>query len=99
MIGDTIDIFLAYADHALRIGFFDDEIESISSVNPEDNRTIETFETIQIFAANLFVSSPENTQQAIHQIQDDLIEEVENFKLAGKTEEAKLLEDRVNYDL
>jgi excinuclease ABC subunit B len=99
VIGDTIDIYLAYADHALRIGFFDDEIESISSVNPEDNRTIETFETIQIFAANLFVSSPENTQQAIHQIQDDLIEEVENFKLAGKIEEAKRLEDRVNYDL
>ena len=99
VIGDTIDIYLAYADHALRIGFFDDEIESITSVNPEDNRTIETFETIQIFAANLFVSSPDNTQQAIHQIQDDLIEEVENFKLAGKTEEAKRLEDRVNYDL
>jgi excinuclease ABC subunit B len=99
VIGDTIDIYLAYADHALRIGFFDDEIESISSVNPEDNLTIETFETIQIFAANLFVSSPENTQQAIHQIQDDLIEEVENFKLAGKIEEAKRLEDRVNYDL
>ena len=99
VIGDTIDIYLAYADHALRIGFFDDEIESITSVNPEDNRTIETFENIQIFAANLFVSSPDNTQQAIHQIQDDLIEEVENFKLAGKTEEAKRLEDRVNYDL
>lgn len=99
VIGDTVDIYLAYADHALRIGFFDDEIESITSVNPEDNRTIEKFETIQIFAANLFVSSPENTQQAIHQIQDDLIVEVENFKLAGKTEEAKRLDDRVNYDL
>ena len=99
VIGDTVDIFLAYADHALRIDFFGDEIEKISSIDPETNQGFESFENIQLFAANLFVSSPANTQQAIHQIQDDLVVQVENFRLAGKIEESKRLEDRVSYDL
>jgi excinuclease ABC subunit B len=99
VIGDTVDIFLAYADHALRIDFFGDEIEKISSIDPETNQRLESFENIQLFAANLFVSSPANTQQAIHQIQDDLVVQVENFRLAGKIEESKRLEDRVSYDL
>lgn len=99
VIGDTVDIFLAYADHALRIDFFGDEIENITSIDPENNQRIESFEHMQLFAANLFVSSPENTSQAIHQIQDDLVMQVENFKIAGKIEEAQRLEDRVSYDL
>jgi excinuclease ABC subunit B len=99
VIGDTVDIFLAYADHALRIDFFGDEIENITSIDPENNQRIESFEHMQLFAANLFVSSPENTSQAIHQIQDDLVMQVENFKVAGKIEEAQRLEDRVSYDL
>ena len=99
VIGDTVDIFLAYADHALRIDFFGDEIEKITSIDPETNQRLESFENIQLFAANLFVSSPANTQQAIHQIQDDLVVQVENFRLAGKIEESKRLEDRVSYDL
>ena len=99
VIGDTVDIFLAYADHALRIDFFGDEIEKITSIDPETNQRLESFEHIQLFAANLFVSSPANTQQAIHQIQDDLVVQVENFRLAGKIEESKRLEDRVSYDL
>ncbi len=99
VIGDTVDIFLAYADHALRIDFFGDEIEKITSIEPETNQRLESFENIQLFAANLFVSSPANTQQAIHQIQDDLVVQVENFRLAGKIEESKRLEDRVSYDL
>jgi len=99
VIGDTVDIFLAYADHALRIDFFGDEIEKITSIDPEKNQRLESFENIQLFAANLFVSSPANTQQAIHQIQDDLVVQVENFRLAGKIEESKRLEDRVSYDL
>ena len=99
VIGDTVDIFWAYADHALRIDFFGDEIEKITSIDPETNQRLESFENIQLFAANLFVSSPANTQQAIHQIQDDLVVQVENFRLAGKIEESKRLEDRVSYDL
>lgn len=97
--GDTVDIFLAYADYALRIAFWGDEIEAITAINPESNQKIETYNEIDIFPANLFVSSPENTSHAIEQIQDDLVAQVENFKKAGRLEEAKRLDERVNYDL
>lgn len=97
--GDTVDIYLAYADYALRIGFWGDEIETISAIDPESGKTIEKYEQIDIFPANLFVSSPDNTRQAITQIQDDLIPQVAAFKEEGKLEEAKRLEERVNYDL
>lgn len=97
--GDTVDIFLAYADYALRIAFWGDEIEAITSIDPESNQKIETFKEIDIFPANLFVSSPENTRHAIEQIQDDLVAQVENFKKEGRLEEAKRLDERVNYDL
>jgi excinuclease ABC subunit B len=98
-IGDTVDIFLAYTDYALRISFWGDEIEGITSIDPETNQKIESYTEIAIFPANLFVSSLENTQQAIEQIQDDLIVQVENFKKEGKLEESKRLDERVNYDL
>jgi excinuclease ABC subunit B len=97
--GDTVDIYLAYADYALRIGFWGDEIEQISAIDPESGQVLERFQNIDIFPANLFVSSPENTRQAILQIQDDLVEQVANFKEEGKLEEAKRLDERVNYDL
>ena len=97
--GDTVDIFLAYADYALRISFWVDEIEKIAAIDPETGKQLEVFQQIDIFPANLFVSSPENTRQAIIQIQDDLVLQVENFKAEGKHEEAKRLEERVNYDL
>lgn len=97
--GDTVDIFLAYADYALRIAFWGDEIEAITSIDPETNQKIETYKEIDIFPANLFVSSPENTRHAIEQIQDDLVAQVENFKKEGRLEEAKRLDERVNYDL
>ena len=97
--GDTVDIYLAYADYALRIGFWGDEIETIAAIDPESGRTLEKYEQIDIFPANLFVSSPDNTRQAITQIQDDLIPQVAAFKEEGKLEEAKRLEERVNYDL
>ena len=99
VIGDTVDIYLAYADYALRIGFWGDEIETISSIDPETNQKIESYNEIDIFPANLFVSSPENTRQAIEEIQDDLVIQVENFRKEGKLEEAKRLDERVNYDL
>ena len=97
--GDTVDIFLAYTDYALRISFWGDEIEKIAAIDPENGKTLEQFQQIDIFPANLFVSSPDNTRQAIIQIQDDLVEQVANFKEEGKIEEAKRLEERVNYDL
>lgn len=97
--GDTVDIFLAYADYALRISFWGDEIEKIAAIDPETGKQLEQFQQIDIFPANLFVSSPDNTRQAIIQIQDDLVEQVANFKAEGKIEEAKRLEERVNYDL
>ena len=98
-IGETVDIYLAYADYAIRIGFWGDEIETISSIDPETSERIETFKEIDIFPANLFVSSPDNTRQAIEQIQDDLVVQVQNFKEDGKLEESKRLDERVNYDL
>ncbi|MFM1893451.1 MAG: hypothetical protein RIQ90_617 [Bacteroidota bacterium] len=97
--GDTVDIYLAYADHALRILFFGDEIEAIQTIDPETAIVIETHQEINIYPANLFVSSPENTLQAIHQIQDDLVAQVDHFNAIGKIEEAKRLNERVNYDL
>ena len=97
--GDTVDIYLAYTDYALRIGFWGDEIETIAAIDPESGKTLEKYEQIDIFPANLFVSSPDNTRQAITQIQDDLLPQVAAFKEEGKLEEAKRLEERVNYDL
>ncbi|MFA5573718.1 MAG: excinuclease ABC subunit UvrB [Brumimicrobium sp.] len=97
--GDTVDIFLAYADYALRIEFWGDEIEGIFTINPETNDIIEKFNAINIYPANLFVSSPENTRQAIEAIQNDLSIQVESFKRQGKSLEAKRLKDRTEYDI
>ena len=97
--GDTVDLFLAYTDYAIRFEFWGDEIENISSIDPESGTEIETLQDILIYPANLFVSSPENTQTAIHEIQDDMMEQVEAFRKAGKIEEGQRLKDRVEYDL
>jgi excinuclease ABC subunit B len=97
--GDTVDIFLAYADHALRIEFWGDEIESITTIDPEFNTKIESYNEINIYPANIFVSSPETTRAAIEMIQDDMVLQVASFKKEGKIEEAKRLEERVSYDL
>ncbi len=97
--GDTVDIHLAYADYALRIEFWGDEIERISSIDPETNNKLETFTEINIFPANIFVSSPENTRVAVDQIGEDMVVQVEAFRKQGKIDEAKRLEERVNYDL
>ena len=97
--GDTIDLYLAYTDYAIRFEFWGDEIENISTINPETGKTIEGLEDILIYPANLFVSSPENTHQAIIEIQDDLLIQIEEFQKNGKAEEAHRLKDRVEYDL
>ena len=97
--GDTIDLYLAYTDYAIRFEFWGDEIENISTVDPETGKTIDNLEDILIYPANLFVSSPENTHQAIIEIQDDLLIQIEEFQKDGKAEEAQRLKDRVEYDL
>lgn len=97
--GDTIDIYLAYADHALRVEFWGDEIEKISSIDPINNSKMESFESINIYPANIFVSSPENTREAIDEIAEDMVIQVENFKKEGKIEESKRLLERTEYDL
>ena len=97
--GDTIDLYLAYTDYAIRFEFWGDEIENISTIDPETGKTIDNLEDILIYPANLFVSSPENTHQAIIEIQDDLLIQIEEFQKDGKAEEAQRLKDRVEYDL
>jgi excinuclease ABC subunit B len=97
--GDTVDINLAYADYALRIEFWGDEIEQISAIDPENNLKLDTYEEINIFPANIFVSSPETTRKAVDQIGEDMEIQVENFKREGKILEANRLKERVSYDL
>ncbi|WP_343747570.1 excinuclease ABC subunit UvrB [Fluviicola sp.] len=97
--GDTIDIYLAYTDYALRIEFWGDEIERIRTIDPENNSELETFQEINIYPANIFVSSPENTRRAIDQIGEDMVIQVENFKKEKKILEAKRLEERTSYDM
>lgn len=97
--GDLVDIFLAYAEYAIRIEFWGDEVEKISSIDPIDNHVLETFETIKIYPANIFVTDPATTFQAIKEIQDDMVVQVEAFKREGKIAEAKRLQERVEYDL
>lgn len=97
--GDVIDIFLAYADYAIRIEFWGDDIEGIYAIDPMQNSKIEAYEEINIYPANIFVSSPETTRKAIDQIGEDMVTQVENFKREGKILEAKRLEERVSYDM
>ncbi|MBI3239025.1 MAG: DEAD/DEAH box helicase family protein, partial [Flavobacteriia bacterium] len=97
--GDTIDIYLAYADYALRIEFWGDEIETIRAIDPENNSEIDRYQEINIYPANIFVSSPATTRRAIDQIGEDMAIQVENFRQERKMMEAKRLEERVSYDL
>jgi excinuclease ABC subunit B len=97
--GDTIEIYLAYADYGLRVEFWGDEIEKISAFDPETSTVLEIYEEINIYPANIFVSSPENTKRAVDLIFEDMVLQVENFKEEKKVFEAKRLEERVSYDL
>ncbi len=97
--GDTLDIFPSYADTAFRIHFFGDEIEEIERFNPEDGRLLESYDQITIYPANMFVTSPDRLQGAIHAIQEDLVKQVDYFKEIGKPLEAKRLEERTEFDL
>ncbi len=97
--GDTIDVYLAYADYAIRFDFWGDELENIYSIDPLSSTKIESLEEINLYPANIFVSSPETIHRAIDQIQLDMVTQVEGFKKEGKIEESKRLEERVSYDL
>ncbi len=97
--GDTLDVFPAYSDIAYRIIFWDDEIEEIESFEPVNGTRIETLSTLTLFPANIFVTSKDKIKSATHDIQLDMFKQVEYYKEIGKHEEAKRLEDRVNYDI
>lgn len=97
--GDVIDIYPAYADTAIRIQFFGDEIEKIQSFDPVSGNVLSNFDSINIYPANLFVTTPETMQSAIRQIQDDLVKQVDFFRDIEKPLEAKRLEERTELDL
>ncbi|MEL0652329.1 excinuclease ABC subunit UvrB [Algibacter sp. TI.3.09] len=97
--GDTVDIFPSYADDAFRIHFFGDEIEEIESFNIQTNEIVEKYEQITIYPANMFVTSPDVLQNAISEIQDDLVKQHDYFKEIGKHLEAKRLKERTEFDL
>jgi len=97
--GETVDVYLAYADFAYRILFFGDEIEEILSIDPNSGRKIDSHEHIAIFPANIFMTDSGKQLHAIWQIQEDMVKQVEYFKEQGRGLEAKRLEDRVVHDL
>ena len=99
VLGDIIDIFPGYADIAFKIHFFGDEIEQIEAFDPIDNTRLEQFDTVNIYPANIFVTSPDILQNAILQIQDDLVKQIDYFREIGKPLEAKRLQERTEFDL
>lgn len=97
--GDTVDIYLAYADNLLRVVFWGDEVDTIEEVDPVSGVTQASFDDYKIYPANLFMTSKEGTLRAIHEIEDDLHKQVEFFESEGRMLEAKRLQERVTYDL
>lgn len=97
--GDVVDVFPSYADDAFRIHFFGDEIEAIEAFDPQTNNVIEKYDKLNIYPANMFVTSQDVLQAAIWQIQQDMVKQVEYFREIGKHLEAKRLEERTNFDL
>ncbi len=97
--GDTVDVFPSYADNAFRIHFFGDEIEEIEAFDIQTNNVVERYDRLNIYPANMFVTSPEVLQNAIKDIQDDLVKQHDYFKDIGKHLEAKRLKERTEFDL
>jgi len=97
--GDTVDINLPYVDYGYRITFFGDEIEEIESIEKTTSKRIATLETAAIFPANLYLAPKDMMQQVIHEIQDEMMAQVEYFKSVGKSLEAQRIKERVEYDL
>jgi excinuclease ABC subunit B len=97
--GDVITIYPSYGDSGYRVHFFGDEIDEIESFDLESNAIIEKFQNLTIYPANLFVTSPDVLQNAIHAIQEDMMKQVDYFKEIGKHLEAKRLKERTEFDL
>ena len=97
--GDTVDIWLAYADTVLRVIFWGDEVDTMEEVDPMTGVTLSQVDEYKIYPANLFMTTKESTLKAIHQIEDDLREQVEWFEQQGQMLEAKRLQERVTYDM
>jgi excinuclease ABC subunit B len=97
--GDTVDVFLAYADHALRISFWGDEIETLHTIDPESGTRLHGFDKFLVYPANLFVSSKDNTDSSVWSIQQDLEKQKKYFTDNMLLSEAKRLEERTLYDL
>ena len=97
--GDTVDISMAYSDNILRVTWWDDEIDCIEEVDSTTFHSLERFETYEIYPANIFVTSKEQTEQAIRMIQDDLTERVEYFNSIGDNIKAQRVKERVEYDM
>ncbi|MFQ3341275.1 MAG: excinuclease ABC subunit B [Flavobacteriaceae bacterium] len=99
VLGDIIDVFPGYADIAFKIHFFGDEIELIEAFDPITNLRLEQYDKVNVFPANIFVTSPDVLKNAITEIQDDLVKQVDYFKEVGKHLEAKRLLERTEFDL
>ena len=97
--GDVIDVFPGYADIAYKLHFFGDEIEEIESFDPIENTILEKFDKVNFFPANMFVTSPDILQNAIHSIQEDMVKQVDYFTEMGSYLEAKRLQERTEFDL
>ncbi|MCQ2233182.1 MAG: excinuclease ABC subunit UvrB [Paludibacteraceae bacterium] len=97
--GDTVDVFLPDSDFIVRVSFWGDDIDSIESIDPINNIHIESFESIRIYAANLFVANKDDIRRALEEIGDDLVKRVAELQSEGKDFEAKRLDERVNYDM
>jgi excinuclease ABC subunit B len=97
--GDIVDVFPPYMDAAFRIYFWGDEIENMEIIDPNSGKKIQQRDSISIFPANIFVTAPDTLQTAIHEIQDDMVAQVDYFNSLGKYLESKRLEERVNFDL
>lgn len=97
--GDTVDIFMAYSDNVLRVSFWDDEIDSIEEVDSVTFHKLASFNEYQIYPANLFITSKEQTQEAISEISKDLDERIEFFNEIGDHIKAQRIKERVEYDI
>lgn len=97
--GDTVDIYLAYADELIRVCFWDEEIDSIEEIDAISGTRLNTYEAYKVYPANLFLTSKDTQELAIRNIQDDLVKQVAYFEEIGKTLEAKRLKERVEYDI
>ena len=97
--GDTVDIYMAYNNVVLRVTFWDDDIDAIEELDPVTMQRMARFTQYKIYPANLFMTTQEQTSQAIHDIQDDLTKQIEFFTEAGDPIKARRIKERVEYDM